>query len=600
MRSGRRAYVHRGIRATLVSIAVGLSLLPPAAASAGQTELVSLNTNGAQGNDMSGRFAGPAISGDGQVVAFDSIATTLVSGDTNLVADVFVHDRTTNATDRVSVSSTGAQANGTSTRPALDGAGDLVVFDSSATNMVGGDTNQALDVFVHNRSTGTTERISVSSDGTQGNSGSHSPSISDDGRFVAFVSTATNLVPNDTNGVDDIFVRDLIAGTTERVSVSSDGQEGNSSTTATSIGADGRWVAFSSFATNLVPDDTNGAFDSFVHDRQTGLTELVSVSSDEAQGDAQSVAPSVSADGRFVAFWSDATNLVPADTNDRPDVFVRDRLNGTTERASVSSDEQQSDGNSPEPGVRGFVAEGPDISPDGRFVAFSSSATNLVPDDTNTCPLFFEDPPGACPDAFVRDLTMGTTTRVNVDAEGAQANDRSVDPAVSDDGAAVAFWSAAGNLVPNDTNVCPLFTTFPGNCPDIFVHEEGAAEGGDADLAITKSDSADPTQRGRTLRYSITVTNHGPAPATQVTVTDQLPSAVRFLAAISSAGSCAHLARTVVCGVGSLDVGAVAKIKVAVVPLRVGTIRNSATVLAAENDPVPSNNEDIETTRVVK
>jgi hypothetical protein len=455
------------------------------------TELVSVATGGQQGNDISGRFAGPAISANGQVVAFDSAASTLVPGDTNGQADVFVHDRSTGSTERVSVSTAGVQGNDFSSRPALDGSGNLVVFDSGASNLVTGDTNHALDVFVHDRAAGTTERISVSSSGLQGNGQSNSPSMSDDGRFVSFISSASNLVHNDTNGVEDVFVRDLVAGTTELVSITSSGQQANSSTTEASISADGRWVAFSSFATNLVPGDTNGHFDVFIHDRQTGLTELVSVSSDETQGDAQSTTPSVSGDGQVVAFWSQATNLVPGDTNGRPDVFVRDRVAGTTERASVSSDEQQGDGNSPEAGVRGFVAEGPDITPDGRFVAFSSSSTNLVPGDTNTCPLFFDQFPGQCPDAFVRDRVAGTTERVNVASDGTQANDRTVDPAISDDGSVVAFFSAAGNLVPNDTNTCPGFSAFPGNCPDIFLHDTGGTSSGPNYTFTTLIDSTD-------------------------------------------------------------------------------------------------------------
>jgi hypothetical protein len=171
-----------------------------------------------------------------------------------------------------------------------------------------------------------------------------------------------------------------------------------------------------------------------------------------------------------VAFYSDATNLVADDTNARTDIFVRDRSLGTTERVSVSSEEQQADGSSPEPGVRGFIATGPDITPDGRYVAFFSSATNLVPGDTNTCPLFFPNP-GTCPDAFVRDRLAGTTTRVSLFPDGSQSNERNSDPAISDDGLVVAFWSAEA-LVPDDTNVCPLFSEFPGNCPDIFVRDQ--------------------------------------------------------------------------------------------------------------------------------
>jgi hypothetical protein len=472
MTRDRRGIIHRVALSGVIGVmAVGTWLVQPSgAASLSVSERVSINTDGTQSNDMSGRFAGPAISADGLVVAFDSIATTLVSGDTNGDADVFVHDRTTDTTERVSVRSNGAQANDISTRPAIDATGNRVVFDSTASNLVQGDTNSQLDVFVHTRSSNRTNRVSVSSDEVQADGSSHSPSISSNGRFVSFVSTASNLVPNDTNNAEDIFVRDVVAGTTERVSVSSTGEEGNSSTTLASLSATGRFVALSSFATNLVPEDTNGQFDVFIHDRRTGLTELVSLSSDEAQGDFASTRPTVNGNGRFVAFLSDATNLVPGDTNDLQDIFVRDRVAGTTERVSVSSDEQQADGNSQDPAVRGFTASGPDITADGRYVTFFSSATNLVPGDTNTCPPVFEDP-GRCPDVFVRDRVAGTTVRVSLNSDGTQSPDRSSDPVISDSGLIVAFWSA-GNLVPEDTNTCPGFIDFLGICPDIFVRDD--------------------------------------------------------------------------------------------------------------------------------
>ncbi|MGH2723212.1 MAG: calcium-binding protein [Actinomycetota bacterium] len=595
--------VKNGPRRVISLLAASFALLGSvahgAAASSGSTELVSISTDGQQGNDISGRFAGPAINGNGQVVAFDSIATTLVPNDTNAVADVFVHDRSTSTTDRVSVGSTGNQANGTSTRPVLDSSGTLVAFDSTATNLVLGDTNQAIDVFVHDRSTGMTSRVSVSSEEAQGDSGSHSPSISADGRFVAFVSLASNLVPGDTNGADDIFVRDLVAGTTERVSLTSTGEEANSSTTITAISADGRWVAFSSFATNLVPGDTNGHFDVFIHDRETGLTERVSVSSTEEQADSPSTRMSVSGDGQLVAFLSSATNLVPGDTNGVNDIFVRDRAAGTTERISVSSTEEQADGASQPGNVRGFTASGPDITADGRFVAFFSIATNLVPEDTNSCPLFFEEP-GTCPDAFVRDLLAGTTVRVNVATDGAQANDRTADPVISDDGMVVAFFSAAGNLVPGDTNTCPLFTDFPGNCPDIFVHDVGTNGGGqEADLAVTKGDSRDPIAVGARLTYRIRVTNNGPDPATQVTLTDDLPETVRFRGATSTAGSCALQAGDVVCALETIQPGDVVDVRIHVQTSRRGTIENTVSVGGAEADPDPANNSDVETTRVI-
>src|SRR5947207_7980736 len=246
-------------------------------------------------------------------------------------------------TERVSVVSGGTEGNNASLGSALSADGRFVAFDSSATDLVAADTNGVSDVFVHDRQTGTTERVSVASDGAQGNGSSglvtfaFPPALSADGRFVAFVSFATNLVASDTNGATDVFVHDRQTGTTERVSVASDGTEGNAASAGATLSADGRFVAFHSAATDLVAGDTNGTTDVFVHDRQTGITERVSVASDGTEGNKASSYPALSADGRFVAFDSDATNLVAGDTNGTTDVFVHDRQTGTTERVSVPS-----------------------------------------------------------------------------------------------------------------------------------------------------------------------------------------------------------------------------------------------------------------------
>jgi hypothetical protein len=232
-------------------------------------------------------------------------------------------------TQRVSVDSSCAQANNVSGiyRVSVSAHGRYVAFASQATNLVPGDTNGFGDVFVRDRLSGTTERVSLDSGGAQGNSASYDPSISADGRFVAFVSDAINLVPGDTNGKPDIFVRDRQSGRTERISVNSAGAQGDDQSAIPSISADGRFVAFASQATNLVPGDTNGLMDVFVHDRLSGLTERVSVDSFGAQGNGISAlfGLSISADGRFVAFESYASNLVHGDTNGYEDVFVHDR-----------------------------------------------------------------------------------------------------------------------------------------------------------------------------------------------------------------------------------------------------------------------------------
>ena len=235
-------------------------------------------------------------------------------------------------TTRVSVDSAGNQANGGSFAPAISADGRFVAFHSVATDLVGGDTNGVGDIFVHDRQTGLTTRVSVDSVGNQANGDSNFAAISADGRFVAFHSVATNLLGAgvDTNGTTDIFVHDLQTGLTTRVSVDSAGNQANDHSVLAAISADGRFVAFESFATNLlgVGGDTNGVWDVFVHDRQTGLTTRVSVDSAGNQANSDSHLPAISADGRFVAFHSVATNLVGAgvDTNGTTDVFVHDRL----------------------------------------------------------------------------------------------------------------------------------------------------------------------------------------------------------------------------------------------------------------------------------
>src|SRR4051794_24467034 len=203
----------------------------------------------------------------------------------------------------------------------------------------------------------TTERASVSSAGTEGNGPSArfggDTAVTANGRFVAFGSEASNLVAGDVNGAKDIFVRDRLSGSTERVSVSTSGQEANVGSGGPSLSADGRYVAFSSAASNLVAGDTNARNDTFVRDRQSGTTERVSLSSAGAEGDNLSGAPAISSDGRFVAFWSYASNLVAGDTNGQSDVFLRDRQSGTTERISVSTAGAQGDGLSQVPTISG-------------------------------------------------------------------------------------------------------------------------------------------------------------------------------------------------------------------------------------------------------
>ena len=337
----------------------------------GKTKRVSVSSTGEQGNNDALYHS---ISADGRFVAFYSHASNMVPGDTNNDADVFVHDLNTEMTKRVSVSTTGQQGNDRSLFLSISANGRFVAFESDASNLVPGDTNDTRDIFVHDRDAHLTERISISSSGEQGNSGSAYTSISADGRYVVFESAASNLVPGDTNGESDIFVRDRKTGVTVRLSVSSSGEQGSFGSYDPSISANGRFIAFDSFASNLVPGDTNDNTDTFVHDRETGETVRVSISSSGAQGNSVSFDTSISANGRFVTFHSYAQNLVPGDTNNDADIFVHDRNSGMTELISVSSTGQQGNGESLYPS----------ISADGRFVVFRSDANILVPDDINS------------------------------------------------------------------------------------------------------------------------------------------------------------------------------------------------------------------------
>ncbi len=337
------------------------------------TERVSVSTGGAQGNDSSYLSGLRSISADGRFVTFDSWASNLVAGDTYGNRDVFVRDRQSGTTERVSVATGGMQGHADSWFPSISADGRFVAFESLASNLVAGDTNGWPDVFVRDRQSGTTERVSLAPGGAEGDNDSSDPSISADGRFVAFWSWASNLVAGDTNGWADVFVCDRQSGTTERVSLATGGAEGNNGSAYPAISADGLFVAFQSSASNLVIGDTNARADVFVRDRQSGTTERVSVDSAGAQGNLDSWYPSISADGHFVAFFSFSSNLVAGDTNAHEDVFVRDRQSGTTERVSVATD-----------GTQGNTAsESPSISADGRFVAFESFSSNLVPGDTN-------------------------------------------------------------------------------------------------------------------------------------------------------------------------------------------------------------------------
>jgi Tol biopolymer transport system component len=383
------------------------------------------------------------VSADGRFVAFDSYARNLTSEDSRGFLNAYVHHRQSGVTSAVSTAPGGMPGNDHSVAPALTADGSVIVFHSDATTLVAGDTNQLTDIFVHDRSTGTTARVNVGADGAQAVGGpSFSPAISADGRFVAFESSARNLVPGPHNGRRHIVVHDRSTGATTRASVGPRGVPADGDSFFASISADGRYVAFESDATNLVPDDSNQRADVFVHDRVTGITIRVSEATGGAQGAGDSGRPRISADGRYVVFDSEAPNLVAEDTNNVADVFVHDRLTAVTTRVSVATGGAQAVGGD---------SVLPAISADGRVVVFQSDATNLVAEDTND----FRD-------IFVHDRTTGATIRISVATGGVQAVDGgAARPQISADGQVVVFESAATNLAGDDTN----------DVTDVFVHD---------------------------------------------------------------------------------------------------------------------------------
>jgi Tol biopolymer transport system component len=405
----------------------GLALGPAQGARAGQlaatTSLVSADPSGGEETGSNAGYP-PALSRDGRHVAFASAASTLVRGDTGGRTDVFVRDLdpATGAwtTTRVSVGLGGAEADGDSTEPSISADGRYVAFTSQAANLVKGDANGTSDVFLWDRKGGGIVRVSGNSLGGDAGGWSWQPSVSADGQVVSFLSDAPDLVPGDGNGFADVFVWDTRAGP-PRVTLVSGAPSGaptDGDAWQQALSADGGTVVFTSDATNLVADDGNQASDVFVHDRASGRTTLESRGSDGAVGDNWSYYPAISGDGGVVAFDSLSSNLAPND-GERPDIFVRDRTTGQTTIASVSASGGKADA----------ASFAPSLSADGRYLAFDSDASNLVVSDAN----------GNGSDVFVRDLAAGRTTLVSVDATGLAPFDQAYNAAISGDGTQVAF-----------------------------------------------------------------------------------------------------------------------------------------------------------------
>ena len=542
----------------------------------GFTELVSISSVGVQGNQDSQQ---PAVSADGRWVAFASPSDNLMPDDTNASSDIFVRDRRTGTTQRVSVSSAGRQGNGGSGLlngmggPSISADGRYVAFDSEATNLVKGDTNNTADVFVHDRLTGTTERVSVASSGAQANAGATEPGISGDGRFVAFESFSDNLVP-DANFTADVFVHDRQTGVTQRVSQAPDGSDANGqSLFAPVLSNDGRFVYFTSFASNLVLGDTdNNDVDAYLFDRQTAMMTAIT-SNRGAPGSFvtnHGTVGGISGDGRFLTFTTaDNTFIVPDTNGFFEDAWLVDRQTGQYTLVGVNDAGQQGDDSTFAGGV----------SADGRFVSLVSRSTN------------FGGPQNFRENVYLRDRAAGTTRIASVASDGTQGDLDSIDPAMTPDGQVIVFASRSSTFVPE---------TQPFFAYDIFARDMRAQ----ADLNVAMSDSPDPvTVRGQ-LTYTVTVRNDGPASATGVNLVDTLPDAV-FVSATPTQGTCVQQGKgksdgVLTCELGPLAAGGgSATVTVVVSPARAGTITNTVSVQANEPDADAADNTATETTTVL-
>ena len=344
-------------------------------------EIVSVSTAGVAGNASSFTNADVRrnISADGRYVVFASTATNLVAGDSNGVADVFIRDTVLNTTERVSVSSLGVQSNGASGLPSVSDDGRFVAFESTATNLVPRDGDGVSGIFVFDRDTDTIEIVSVDGLGDEGDAQSSIATISGNGRYVVFSSDANNIVTGIVTGFTDLFVYDRDTNTTEQITMSTLGVESDSSTLYSSISADGRYVAFHSGATNLVPGYNSGMFNVYVKDRDTGEVDILSVDSLGVEGDSSSRYPFISGNGRFVSFESFAENLVAGDSNGVADVFLYDRNSDDLEHISHSYSGGGTDAG----------ALNSSVSSDGNYVSFWSASTNIVIGDTEGDQDFF-------------------------------------------------------------------------------------------------------------------------------------------------------------------------------------------------------------------
>lgn len=436
----RRAQGTRATVFVLAAAGIGTALIAASTTEGAwgpRWERVSVTSQGGQrGTGVYGAESA-AVSADGRYVAFGSNARHMVPGDRGR-SDVFLRDRSAGTTIKVTTAVDGREASSDSIQPSISADGQVITFTSWADNLVAGDTGRRADAFVADMRTGSLMQIRGMS-GSQGNGPVESSVVSGDGNVVAFASFASNLVDDsDTNRTWDVFAFDRRTGSIERLSSTPSGRPGDAYSGVgfpLSISFDGRFVAFTSLANDLVADDTNGAPDVFVHDRLTNRTERVDADAAGHEANEGAFGGSITADGRYVSFVSLSDNLVPGSSGFES--FVKDRVTGAIERVSV-----RSDGTAPAAG--GAVADS-SISADGHYVCFSSRSGDLVPGDTN----------GEY-DVFVHDRHTGALARVSVrprhDYVGPPESRAGAKQCSLDADGSVAVDLSSAAVIPADTN----------------------------------------------------------------------------------------------------------------------------------------------------
>lgn len=468
---------------TMVLSALCIAVASGLAAAQDQTLRLSSNQAGDPGSNHSFQSQ---VSADGRFVAFWSYADDLVPNDTNLSADVFVFDREAGTLERVSVANDGSEANGGSTVPSISADGRYVAFSSVATNLIANDKNNHRDVFVRDRVAGTTVAVSVSTGGGLGNKDSSSSKICADGTRIVFVSEATNFDSGDTNGKSDIFVRDLVAGTTTLVSETQSGTNSNDYSWGVCISADGVHVAFYTHATNFPNAPINGG--AYVKDLDTGYLERVDADSNGNYPLNGASPGGISSDGSLVLFDSYEA-LVPEDVNGAYDVYIRDRTHATTERVSLATG-------------GGEITWGRTsaMSSDGRFVAFLAGGDDATSDDAN-----------GFTDVIVRDRLLDVSTLVTRGTLDERIThdcylETSAGGAggwLSDDGAQIAFHSDTADLVAGDaTGLVDVFLRSLDRHPATSAHYGSGWPGTGG--TIPTMDPKTLPYRGTTLEVDVT------------------------------------------------------------------------------------------------